>query len=351
LRTRPSLLIAFAGLTLLSLLGCEPDTVVTREVPRQEDPAPPEPKVRLLGAIVPHDKDTWFFKVTGKLDAAEAHQKEFEEFARSLRFDKPGGAVAWRLPAGWERLPDDPDRYATLRVGPKEAKLELTVHRYGDAEQMRSVFQNVARWGQREVGVKVREDDLRNYVRRDKTAGDVAFYFVDMKGPGGNKPSMRPGAPNPHAPPEKPTYTVPEGWKEVEAGGGPFAPLVALTVEQGGSSARATISQSGGNGGGLLMNVNRWRRQVGLSEIDQDQLDDARQGGFLKSITVAGTTADYVDLSGPGKDFEHILAVVVKRGDATWFFKLQGPRELVGRQKAAFEKFVGSVKFDGGNGG
>ena len=298
--------------------------------------------MRLLGAIIPHDKDTWFFKLTGKLDAVGAYQKEFEDFVRSVRFDQGGEAITWRLPDGWERLAEDPERYATIRVGPKAAALELTVHRFGNAEQMRSVYQNVVRWGQREVGIPVREDDLRTYVQRDKTAEDkVPFYFVDMKGPGGSGGMVM----NPSA--AKLSYQTPDDWK-------PTSPIIrgfqyeaAFAVEGG---ALVTISKFPGQGGGLLSNANRWRDQIGLPPIAQDQLDQA-----VKSLAVDGTGADYVDFKGPGKKptdgGEHILGVMVPRGIETWFIKMQGPAETVAKQKAAFEKFVGSVKFDGGNGG
>jgi hypothetical protein len=348
LPTRHHFLIAVAGVVLLALLGCQRDAIETHRAPHEEPPPPPEAKVRLLGAIIPHGPDTWFFKLVGKLDAVEARKSAFEDFARSVRFDKPGEA-SWTLPEGWERLPDDPDhpdRYATLRAGPKDAALELTVHKFGDAEKTRSDFENVARWGRNDVGVRVGWVDLGQYVRYDTTKAGVPMTLVDVKGPGGQGGGMKP----PHAPsrPGKPTYTVPEGWKEIDPGGGQFAPLVALKVEEGGASARVTISQSGG---GLLMNINRWRgQQLGLPDLDEAQLRDAK-----KVVKLADEGGIAVDFTGPGqppgKGERRILGVVVPREGASWFIKMDGPADLVGRQKAAFEKFVGSVKLDGGKGG
>ena len=45
-----------------------------------------------------------------------------------------------------------------------------------------------------------------------------------------------------------------------------------------------------------------------------------------------------------------VLAAGLPHAGDTWFFKMTGPAELVGRQKSAFEAFVTSVKFDGGKG-
>src|SRR5262249_26970433 len=139
-------------------------------VERQEVPPPAEPRVRLLGAIVPHERETWFFKLVGKIDAVEPFRTPFEDFVRSVRFDGPGD-IAWKLPDGWERLPEEnPNRYATLRVGPKDAALELSVTRLGDEDQTRSKRANVIRWARNDVGIKVHLEDLGEYARDDHTA-------------------------------------------------------------------------------------------------------------------------------------------------------------------------------------
>ena len=59
-----------------------------------------------------------------------------------------------------------------------------------------------------------------------------------------------------------------------------------------------------------------------------------------------------MDLTGPAQSgiSQRMLGVGLPHGGATWFFKMTGPADLVGKQKAAFEAFVKSVKFDGGKG-
>ena len=52
----------------------------------------------------------------------------------------------------------------------------------------------------------------------------------------------------------------------------------------------------------------------------------------------------------PGRETRRILGVVVLRRGQTWFFKMTGPADLVEKQKPAFEAFLKSVRFDGGNG-
>ena len=45
------------------------------------------------------------------------------------------------------------------------------------------------------------------------------------------------------------------------------------------------------------------------------------------------------------RDGARILATIVTRGNQVWFFKLMGPADVVGNQKAAFEEFLKSVRF------
>ncbi len=256
--------------------------------------------------------------------------------------------MTWTLPNGWERLPNDnPSRFATIHVGPKEAGLDLTVVPLGDEPQTRSTFANVARWGRNDVGLKVRQDDVDSYVHLDKTADGEPITFVDMKGPGGSGGGMKPpiaGGRNPHAKPDKLTYTAPPGWKEtdkvVKRGGIEVRYEVALKVEEGGASALLTVSKFPPRAGSVAQNINRWRDQVGLEPLDEDAMLKA-----VKELRVGGSRAMRVDFTGPER---RVLGVVVPRDDFTWFIKMDGPSNLVGKQKAAFDDFVGSVKFDGG---
>ncbi len=358
MRTRHFLLIA--GTALLALSGCQRDGIETHRV---AIPEPPAPKERLLGAMLRHDNDMWFFKVKGSLDAIEPLQGPFEQFVRSVRFDKPGEAIAWTLPEGWTKVGGEQDlRYATLRAGADDKAPELTVNRFPAEGQMGDAYENVKRWGG-QVGIKVPPGEWREEYTHDGTtaAGDLPITFVDMKGPGPSGQAAMPpfaggaGRPNPHARPEKVSYTAPEGWKEgprsVERGGIRVEYDAALKLEKDGRAADITISKfAGGSGDLLLMNVNRWRDQLGLPGLRQDQLKDAMTK--VKLGNADGLQVDFTGAGGrAGQGERRIVAVIVPREVATWYVKLDGPAVLVGEQKAAFDKFLGSVKFDGGNGG
>jgi hypothetical protein len=137
------------------------------------------------------------------------------------------------------------------------------------------------------------------------------------------------------------SYRLPDGWtrqaKPVE---------LSVATFQAGSGDKpivVTINRFGGKGGGLAANVNRWRKQLELAPVDDDQL--AKELLWLK---VDGEKTPYVDLTNPTKaDADRILGLVAERGPVTWFFKMKGPPSQVAQQKAAFEAFIESVKFGG----
>jgi hypothetical protein len=107
-------------------------------------------------------------------------------------------------------------------------------------------------------------------------------------------------------------------------------------------SAEVTIVPLAGSAGGMLANVKRWRGQANLEPISEEQLRKE-----IQSLEVDGKPAYYADLTGPEMDGarQRILAVGAEHGEQTWFFKMKGPADLVGKQKAAFEAFVRSVRF------
>jgi hypothetical protein len=86
-----------------------------------------------------------------------------------------------------------------------------------------------------------------------------------------------------------------------------------------------------------LANVNRWRRQLGLKEINVEQLDRERE-----RIQIAGHTGSLFDLVGTmDATPTRILAAMQSRGEVVWFFKMIGSAELVQSQKSAFLQFAG----------
>ena len=111
-----------------------------------------------------------------------------------------------------------------------------------------------------------------------------------------------------------------------------------LLAGQGDSRAEVTVSVFPGDVGGLRANVNRWRRQLGLSEVGEAELPR-----LVSSLDVDGSKAMLVDMSGQdaktGKK-ARLIGVILPRGGETWFYKLMGDETVAAEQKAAFIKFV-----------
>lgn len=155
------------------------------------------------------------------------------------------------------------------------------------------------------------------------------------------KPEPR-TAPKAEARADKFRYTTPEGWKPVPSKGS-LRTEASFQAPDGDKSADVTVTTLSGTGGGLLLNVNRWRTQVKLSEIT-----DAEMRKDLQKIEVDGSPGYGVDLAGPESANAPrlgTLGVIVPRGGQTWFFKMMGPADVVAKQKPAFEAFVRSVQF------
>lgn len=138
----------------------------------------------------------------------------------------------------------------------------------------------------------------------------------------------------------KPTWEVPQGWKEVP----PTQMLLAKFLLAGPADTKAevTVSVFPGDVGGVVANVNRWRRQIGLPEAAADDVSR-----LVSSLDVSGSKAILVDMSGPeakGGKTTRLIGVIVPQGAQTWFYKLMGDEAVAEREKAAFIKFVQGAK-------
>ena len=91
------------------------------------------------------------------------------------------------------------------------------------------------------------------------------------------------------------------------------------------------------------MNVNRWRKQLGLNE-----LSDADLNRQVTSIDTDAGKATLVDMTGTDartNQKARLIGVIVPRANQTWFYKLMGDEQVVGQQKDAFAKFVQTTKY------
>jgi hypothetical protein len=150
-------------------------------------------------------------------------------------------------------------------------------------------------------------------------------------------------------------WTIPSGWQ-------PLPPSQFLLAEfsitgTNGASAEVNVAELGGEGGGFLANVNRWRGQLGLNALNEMELahldptqlanpnphDVLSDGSHFALVDFTGTD------SKTGKPARLVGAIVPQNGQ-TWFYKLMGDESVVAQQKDAFIKFIQSAKYpDAGN--
>jgi len=142
------------------------------------------------------------------------------------------------------------------------------------------------------------------------------------------------------APPSRPTaassnlpeWTVPDAWTNKGA-----RSMILASFSAQGDTVEITVSMLGGGAGGTLPNINRWRGQVGLPPASE-----ADMASMTSSIQVGGIDSTYVNLPGTSQQID---AVIVPKGNQTWFFKAMGAPAAVQQETDNFKSFVQSVQF------
>jgi len=370
------------GLCLFMATGCDKPQNVTQyrvlkprilleqnhatSAAHSRPPAPAHPArtvpARMIAAIVPQQTQSWFFKVTGPVDAVEGQMAPFLAFIKSVRFAEGTRTPTWTLPEGWTVLPAGSQqssgpirikRFATIQVGSADRPLTLAVTSLpGPGENSdQYVLVNVNRW-RRQLGLPpltqatLYDHNTRTQEVRKIKAGDVNATLVNLVGqraetgmPAGHPPSAGSGS-APRKAARKtgvPTYKVPKGWKPGKVGGFRKA---AFQVTDKAKQVEITVIDL--RASDLTANINRWRRQVGLQPATAQAI-----GKQVKTINIGKLKGQYVELIGPAGSPQPktILGVIVLQGRTAWFIKLTGDSDLAQREKSRFESFAQSLRF------
>lgn len=123
------------------------------------------------------------------------------------------------------------------------------------------------------------------------------------------------------------SWKVPAGWTEKPGDGMRQATL----LPKGPGKAEVTVIALPGDVGGELANVNRWRGQLGLPNLEESALANARERADSK----AGPVSLY-DFTGGGTKKTRLVAGALRVGETTWFFKLMGDEAAVAAARPAF---------------
>ncbi len=136
-------------------------------------------------------------------------------------------------------------------------------------------------------------------------------------------------------------WVKPEGWSEQ-----PLSEMRLGSFKLDGpdaTSADVSVTAFPGDAGGLAPNVNRWRTQLQLPPMEEDQLQQT-----IQRTEVEGVQTDLVDIRTPANapKQSRILGAVLETPERTWFVKMTGSPELLEGQRQKFLDFVKSFRFN-----
>ncbi len=127
-------------------------------------------------------------------------------------------------------------------------------------------------------------------------------------------------------------WTTPPGWEEL-------APtsmrLGNFRITKGEKRAEVTIITFPGRVGTELENVNRWRGEIGLEPIEETAISS-------EPVVIGRGNGKLYEMAGP--QFK-TTAAILDKGDAKWFFKMRGDKDVVSEQKPAFVQLLKSITF------
>lgn len=114
---------------------------------------------------------------------------------------------------------------------------------------------------------------------------------------------------------------------------------------EGNKTADVGVFPLPGMAGSDLSNVNRWRGQVGLPAVQEEEL-----AKLAEAIEIDGSKAQVYDMAGenPGSgEKTRILAAILRKSNVAWFFKMTGDEDFVASEKKNFMSLLASMKFQG----
>lgn len=140
---------------------------------------------------------------------------------------------------------------------------------------------------------------------------------------------------------ERLRWETPDGWAQAERS--QMRP-VNLTFGPN-KEGECYLSMLPGGAGGILANVNRWRKQMGQPDITEADLASLPRKNLMgiEGVYVA-VDGSYTNVGATEAKTDHrLLGIVATLGDSGLFVKMVGPKELVEANTAAFDKFVSSL--------
>ena len=133
------------------------------------------------------------------------------------------------------------------------------------------------------------------------------------------------------------TWDVPKGWKEVAVTAMRQANLRFGPADEG----ECYLASAGG---GLLANLNRWRRQMGLEPVDQAAADALPEQMLMgQPATLMSLKGTFTGMGASPKKNYGLHGLILEIDGRGMFVKMTGPSPLVSANIAQFDAFVRSL--------
>lgn len=173
----------------------------------------------------------------------------------------------------------------------------------------------------------------------DHTHGDMASAPVDNPHAGAS--AMASSA----APESAFNWTLPEGWVDLP----PRMMREANVTIDGQPDVECYLTKLSGRHGGMDLNINRWRQQMGQPDLSADEIAALPKkpmlGGEAAYVTIDGT---FGGMSGAvSQDNYRMYGLVLVKGDDAYFVKMTGPKDVLAGQEANFLAFSASISEGG----
>ncbi len=133
-------------------------------------------------------------------------------------------------------------------------------------------------------------------------------------------------------------WDVPEGWKK---SGDRTMRLVTYAT----GSSECYITVLGAGGGGVLMNVNRWRGQFGQPPISESDLSTLTEiSMFGKAAMLVEAEGFFTGMGDAAKSEQALLGAISLLDNRSVFVKMIGPKAEIANEKGRFLSFCESLQ-------
>ena len=131
------------------------------------------------------------------------------------------------------------------------------------------------------------------------------------------------------------TYQTPESWTEYP----PSSIRKAnFKINNASGTAEVSVTVFPGDVGGISANINRWRKQIELSPIDESKLDEN-----FTPVVISNHQGYFTKLEG---NTQSILGGILPFHGLTWFIKMQGDILAVDEEVETFKHFLSSIQIE-----